>query len=283
MVKPKHLFVIFVFMALMLVSFSKLGACSPDDTSRDTVIRAYQNVHKLNNFHMTFNMAISVKSINFSLNSECDYQAKPALVMKQLLTINMGPQTAMKVLQYGEKSGNQLIYYSKINDQWIKQAVPFNNPASEFDNYIKSIKSATLIRETADTKVYEVTIDANSLKEEFEHTFAAMGLQNNADFADAFNNIGDCKTIVYVNKNTSLISEASMDATDIVRTIVNNVVATMNIPDDRKDNIRNMLNDLNVAVKVDYSQMNAVGNIQIPQEAKDAVWFTPGQLQYSMV
>lgn len=268
--------VLVLWLTVFFMSFCSQITCSAAAVAdpQETVIQASQKLQNLKNYHMTLgvtnSMKVQGKNISIGMNGEWDVQVKPMLMKN---TMTMTTTTDLKkseqtMLQYFEQVGDQLFLYLNVNNQWVKQSVPNYNPLSNYDIYLKMIKSVTLIRETPDSKVYEVTVDGSYLQDNFEQIMASTGMKNVKLPADLLKGVGDFKYNLFIDSNTGLISEMYMDMSDFMRTIGNNMADSANMSEGPKTALREMFNSAKLVIAISFSQFNSVEKIQIPQEAR---------------
>lgn len=278
MAKAKGMLFLVMFWLLM-VSASGTGACSPANGAdpNEVVRKAYQKFLDVKSYHMTMGVTTSMtvfgNNLNVVMNGESDVQVKPML-MKSIMTVkmNMGQnQSEQTILQYAEQAGDQFVVYSNAKNQWVKQSVPMVNPMNEYDNYFKGITSVTPVRETADATVYEVTVSGSYLRENIERAMASAGAKNMKLPMEIFNNLGDFKYTLFIDKKTAMISEMVIDLSDFIKTIGANIAEMPNVPEGQKKMLKEMFGNARMVTTVSFSQINGVGKIQIPQEAKNAV------------
>jgi len=123
-----------------------------------------------------------------------------------------------KLVQYIEESGDKIIVYSYTNNQWIKQSLPKGsyNPLSEYDNYIKGIKSVTVKEDNADSTVFEVVAKGSYLKEDIKRNIASMGMSKMVLSDDFLKDLDDLTYNVTIDKNTGTISKMEIDLSDFM-------------------------------------------------------------------
>lgn len=263
-----------------------VSVCSASDSApvtnsdpKEIVTAAYQKFLALKNYHMSVateaSLSFQGKSTNIITKGEWDIQAKP-MVFKNNMNIIMDTasdtitkKTERKVEQYIEESGKQLIVYSKINDQWTRQILPYSNLLNQYDNYFKAIVSVTPVNEDADSTVFEVVESASYLKENFDRVMASTGMQKVKLTDDLLKDLGDIKYTVTVDKKTATVSKIDMDLSEFVATIGNNLAESAKVPDNQKEIIRQVLTNMKVVTNIAFSRFGKVDKIIIPPEVKN--------------
>lgn len=278
----KPVVVVFILCVILLLSMYSIGACSPGNGSdpKEVVLTANKNLQKLKSYHMTIKnhmeFSLQGKNINVLTNGECDLQVKP-LIMKNVMVVstNVPKQPEQTVTQYIEQSENQLIIYSKNNEQWTKMVVPYYNPLNEYENYFKGIVSVTLINETPDLAVYEVKESAEYLKENINRAFDSIGMQNAGMGKEIFKDLGDFTYTITISKKDNIVSKMNMDLSNMMASIGVNIAEKQDIPEDKKQIIRDLFANMKMESSITLSQFNQVGPISIPPEAKKAILAAP--------
>ncbi len=279
MANKKLLVIMLVFwLTTLLASAGSSGTCSAAGGAdpKETVIKACQMMQEQKSYHMalglTAAMTVQGKNMNLVLDSELDCQVKPVLI-KNLMTIIItadGRKSVESILQYVEPTGDHFSVYSNVNNRWVKQSMPNYSPSQEYENYFKAIKSVTPLRETDDATVYEVTADGSYLRENIQRMMASAGTGNVRLPLQLLTAVGDFTYTVFIDKKTGFISEIYMDLSDFLRAIGGMITQFLNLPENQKTGLREMFSNSKMIIDISFSQFNAVGQIQIPQEARDA-------------
>jgi hypothetical protein len=280
MTKVKHFLVLVVFFIItVLISAYGFGSCSPlaaELVPQEIVTQAYQQFLVLQNYHMTSEATISLafqgQDVNVIMKSESDTQIKPML-FKNVMDITVdcaAKKNEQRIVQYVAETGDKFLVYSNINNQWLKQSMPYYNRLNEYNNYFKAIKSVTLISDFDDTAIYEVVIDASYLQENIEHLMASPGMQEIMLPKNIMKDVGDFKYVITLDKKASTISKITMDLSGLLSTIGNNMSASTEVPEKYKMVIGELFKNMKMVMSVNFSQQNEAQEIIIPQEALDA-------------
>lgn len=259
---------------LLLGVFLSPAACAAA-APKDAVIAAHQKLLALKSYRMTVAAATAFtlqgKAMNILAKSEIDVQANPLLVKNVITTALDGAagKKEEKTIQYLEKSGGEIVVYSQTDNQWLKKTLPQADPLAEYVNYFKSIKSAALLKETKAEKLYEVVIDAASLKENLERVVASAAKAIVLP-PGLLKDLGDFKYTLTINKKTGNIAGFDYDLSTLLAAVSASIVDSLDAPAEAKSAIKDMLKSMKVTAAVRISQPNAVGKIVIPPEALKA-------------
>jgi len=280
MIKLKHFWGLFVFFILTILTVLGNSAfCSPVTTepdAKEVVILAYQKFLALENYHMTTDTTASFTlpghEVTVLMKSEGDAQAKPML-LKNVMTMTMnaaGIQKEQTIVQYAAEAGNQLVFYSQINNLWTKQLLPYYNPLAEYNNYFKAIKKVTLLDHGGDSDIYQVIIEGSYLEESIGRMTASLGMQKMLVPKDITKNAGDVKYNITVDKKNSNISRIDFDLSELMATIGNNLSVSTEVPEQQKMVMIAIFNNMKLVTSVTFSQLNLAEKIIIPREALTA-------------
>jgi hypothetical protein len=284
MKKGKKLSVLIVICIMTLfvsgwVSGSSAMAAQADP--KETVVQAYQKLLSLKSYHMnmdtTNSMSVQGKFIYTVMNGDLDIQANPLLCKSNMnITIDIGSKEFnKKLVQYIEESGDKIIVYSYMNNQWIKQSLPKGsyNPLSEYENYIKGIKSVTIKEDNADSTIFEVVAKGSYLKENIKQNLASMGMAKMELTDDFLKDLDDLTYSVTIDKNTGTISKMEIDLSDFMSKFGNNLVDSMQVPDQKKNIMKEMFSSMKIVMNITLSQFDSVEKFTIPQEVKEPSQF----------
>lgn len=257
-----------------------VSACASPVTKKadpkEAVTNAYQKLVNLRSYHMTADITSTIKvkdqTVNTTMQSEMDVQQKPMLFKNTMnITAEGGSQKSeQKVIQYAEQSGKQLMIYSNVNNQWVKQAMDLAeyDPLKDFDNYIKAIISVTQKSEDGTTVTYEVIAGGNYLKDNIQRNMASIGMKNVPITDELIKNIGDFKYTVTIDKKTSTISKLDMDMSDIMAKLGDVLAESKDVPENQKQTVKDLFKNMKVTSMITLSQFDSIGSIVIPAEAK---------------
>lgn len=271
--KNAAIMVVMICLMTMVVSICSASA-APNNDSKEYVIQAYEKLNKLNSYHITLATVTSAQmqgqSMNIIMNGEADYQVKPVLFKNVMaMTMDVNSQKNEQIIeQYMEQIGNQLVIYTKVDGKWVKQIMPYYDPLGEYNNYFKSIKNVKQLHETSDDRVFEVVISGKYLQENIKRIMASTGTAKVELPADLFNNLGDFTFDVAINKETDSVSKVTIDMSNFMAQLGKNIAELKEIPNNQKDMVRAMFNNMKMTTAVTFSRPNNAEKIVIPQEAK---------------
>jgi hypothetical protein len=259
---------------------SSSAAPAPADP-KETVMQAYQKLLSLKSYHMNMDtinsMSVQGRYIYTVMNGDVDLQTTPLLSRSNMsITIDFdSKEINKKTVQYIEESGDKIIVYSYTNNQWIKQSLPKGsyNPLSEYENYIKGIKSVTIKDDNVDSTVFEVVVKGSYLKENIKQSLASMGMAKMVLSDDFLKDIDDLTYSVTIDKNTGTISKMEIDLSDFMSKFGNNLVDSMPIPEQKKSIMKEMFSSMKIVMNITLSQFNSVEKFTIPQEVKEPSQF----------
>ncbi len=274
-------YLLIICMMNVFVSVCSASASLPAANSdpKATVAKAYQQFLTLKNYHMSIETAASLsfqgKNANIFSKAECDVQVKP-MVLRNVMDITIdtvldtvSKRKEQKVVQYTEEAEKQLIVYSKINGQWVRQTLPYNNLLNENANFLKDIISVAPINEDDDSAVFEVEESASNLKGNLDRILASTGMQKMKITDDLLKNLSNLKYTITIDKKTSTVSKIDMDMSEFVAIIGNNLAESGKVPDNEKETVRELFKNMKIVTSIAFSRLNKVEKIVIPPEAKN--------------
>jgi outer membrane lipoprotein-sorting protein len=257
-----------------------VSACaSPAATKanpKEVVTNAYQKLSSLKSYHLTMDVVSSFtvkdKNVSMVMKSEMDIQQKP-IMYKNLLNITTdmgGKKIEQKVTQYAEEADNQLMVYSNIDNQWVKQAMDKAeyDPMKDMDGYIKGISSVTPKAEDSEAVTYEIVLGENYVKERLQKTLGTMGMKNVQLTDEMVKSLGDFKYTVKIDKKTATISKIEFDLTGIMVKLGEVLAQDQNVPEDQKQALKEIFKSMKSSTSMTLSQFDSVANITVPAEAK---------------
>jgi hypothetical protein len=280
MKKGKKLPVMIVLCIMTLfvsgrVSSSSAMAAQADP--KEFIVQAHQKLLSLKSYHMNMDtinsMSVQGKFIYTVMNGELDIQSTPLLCKSNMnITIDIdSKEINKKLVQYIEESGDKIIVYSYTNNQWTKQSLPKGsyNPLSEYENYIKGIKSVTIKEDNADSTVFEVVAKGSYLKENIKRNIASIGMPKIELSDDFLKDLDDLIYNVTIDKKTGTISKMEIDPSDFMSKFGNNLVDSMQIPDEKKKIMKEMFSSMKIDMNITLSQFDSVEKFTIPQDIKE--------------
>lgn len=286
--KRKWLLIFFIGCLAILMSSAQSAMCASADNNeaRETVVKAFEHMEGIKSYHMQINGNGSVKlqgkELTITVLGDCNVQAKP-LFLKNVITVSVKAdkmQNQQNITQYIVQEGEQMTVYSQMNQTWVKQVIPMPTPQNiEKTDYRKQFSHVSLLTETGDSSVYEVTVDGKYLQEIFSKAMPASDTANIKDLELLFNNMGDIRYNVTVNKKENTVSGMNMDLSTVITGIVNKVVTMpgINMTEDQKAVLNEVLSTLKLDVAIQFSQFNNIAPIVIPEKALKAPLVTMPQ------
>jgi hypothetical protein len=277
MKKKNNLLTIIVFciMTIFVSSWSSVScAAAKQATPKETVIQAYQKILNLKNYHMTIDttssIAVQGKNVKTVMNGELDIEESPLLCKSNMnVTIDTELEKVTKTMvQYIGESGDNLIVYSKKNNQWVKQSLAKGsyNPRSEYDDYVKGIKKVIITRDDAKFTVFEVVVRGSSLKEDMKRSIASLGIAK-VELADDFlKDLSDVTYYITIDKNTGTITQMEMDLSSLMSKFGNDFTDSMKIPTEKKKAIKDTFSSMKIVTNITFSQFGTVEKISVPQD-----------------
>lgn len=262
----------------VLLSLSSVGFCAPGnaDDAKETVMRAYQNLIKLNTYHMTMVSKTSLsargKNISMTTESECDIQMKP-MILKNVMTFTVdsaSARTGQIITQYIEETAGQLAVYSNRKDQWTRQVVPYYDPLKEYDHYFKALVSATPVSEDEQSITFAVTESADYLQGTIKDAVASSGMPKTKLPENAFNDLGDFTYNVTIDKKSCMISRIDMDLSGLISKVGSSIAEAQDVPESQKGMVKELFQHMTLFTSIALSQWNQAGPITVPPEVKQA-------------
>ncbi|MCE5285952.1 MAG: hypothetical protein LLG02_08930 [Pelosinus sp.] len=251
-------------------------AMAAEDNSRATVIAAYRKLAEVTSYHMTMtgNMSMSIEGKDFqaAMNSEMDILIRPLLCKNNMdMTFNAnGKEKHESIVQYVERSGKQILTYSYINGKWARQSLPGGeyNPARDFGDFVKAIKSAVLVSEDDNSAVYEVTADGRYLKDSMKRQMDSIGLKKMGMADGLVGALGDLTYTITIDKNAGTISGMDLDLSPFLVAIGDNMANQLPGPEEKKQELREMFSSMQMQMSFTLSQFDSIEPFTIPDEAR---------------
>lgn len=279
--KRKWLLVFLIGCLAIVMSSIQVGLCAPADDSaaKEALIKAFESMEGAKSYHMLLNgsgsMKLQGKELDIVVQGDCDVQAKP-LFLKNVITVSVKAdkmQNQQNVTQYIVQDGEQMTVYSQVNQKWVKQVIPVPVPKEvKKADYHQQFSHVSLLKDTGDSSVYEVTVEGKYLQETFSKAMSSSGTANLKGLEMLFNNLGDIKYTVSINKKENMVSGMNMDLSNVLAGVVNNVVTMpgVTMTEEQKAMLKEVLSNLKLDIAIQFSQVNNVKGIVIPEEALKA-------------
>ena len=90
-----------------------------------------------------------------------------------------------------------------------------------------------------------------------------------------FKDLGDFTYTITISKKDNIVSKMNMDLSNMMASIGVNIAEKQDIPEDKKQIIRDLFANMKMESSITLSQFNQVGPISIPPEAKKAILAAP--------
>jgi hypothetical protein len=265
-----------VILCLGALFFSSHIAMAAEENPRSTVIAAYYKLAELKSYHMTttglLSMAAEGKTIEVNINNESDIFIRP-LLCKSNMDITMkadGKVTNDSIVQYVERSGKRIFTYAYTKGKWERKSLPGGeyNPARDFGDFVKAIKSAQLVSEDDNYAVYEVTADGRYLKECFRRSMETIDISKK-DIPDVLlGALGDLTYRLTIDKNAGTISGMDIDFSQFIADFGNRLTSQLPDSDGKKQELVDMFNSMQAQMSFSLSRFDSVEEFTIPDEAR---------------
>ncbi len=274
--------IVFVCITMLVVSVCSAGkSTAAAKDPKKIVTAAFAKLNAVNNYHMMmenkYTLVYQGENFGLSVKSESDAQAKPLLV-KNNMTFTMDSKwekKEQKTVQYIEEDEGKIVAYSLLNDHWTRQVLAEFNPLAAYDDYFKAIKHVALLQETPEARDFEVVIESSYMSKEMARMMNALGMQKVQLPEGIFKNIGDLSYTVTIDKKTDAITQVNMDLSGILVNLGKNIVGSLNLPEEKKSVINEMLSTVKASASITFSQINQIENLQIPPEVKQSAITLP--------
>lgn len=273
---------VLLLTVFMMAQAGAASAAAPEVDARKIVDQAYRQFLELESYHMMVDisseMEVKGKKVQSHTTSEGDIRLKPLLgknMLKATLYIDE-QKIEQQIEQYFQEEGSQLVVYSNIDHQWLKEVMPYLQPASEYQGYLKAIKDVTFLRESGSSLVFAVTVDAAYAAGNLEHYIGSSGIedqkvrQSMEALRDAMANAGDFNYTLTIDRQSAAITHLHMDFTELMARLSGTLLESPATPEEQKQLIGEVFSNMRLVVDADFSQLNGIANIVIPAEAKQA-------------
>jgi len=275
------LILVCITMLVVSVCSASKSTAATDTDSKQMVIAAFEKLNTVKNYHMTmennYTLTYQGEALNLGVKSEADAQTEPLLVKNNMVFTmeSTWEKKEKRTMQYVEENQGQIVAYSYLNNQWTKQVITQFSPLAAYEDYFKAIKSVTLLKESAKTRVFAVVVESSYLSNELERMMNAVGMQKVKLPKGIFKDIGDLSYTVTIDKKTAAITKVNMDLSGLLVSVGNNIVESLELPDEKKMAISEMLATVKASATIIFSQINRVDGLQIPPEVKNTAVTVP--------
>lgn len=284
-VLSRILLILLFCMASIVTSIGGAAAALPvvDADTRENAVDALQKLAKVKNCHMTFDSTISLvfkgQNMNIRAKGEADILTKPTVAAKTVMTVASSVnwiKTEQTFVQYIEEDRDQLIFYTNENDQWVKSVSPYKQPATKNNyDYDKMIAKVAPKGETAEAKIYEVTVSGTYLRQVIDQMTAVATEQNTKLAEDILPEIGDFTYLMSIDKKSAVASKFEVDLTEFLYPIGSRVINFSKLPEEKKKDASEALATMKASLSLTVSQFNSVKPVVIPPEVKKAAVTMP--------
>lgn len=282
-----------VVLGLLLSPINQGISTASAESVKDVEARAYlQSVYEamadMKNVHMDMVMDADTPLGQVAATMDMDIQDKPMVCkndMKFSFKNKMNMNSEFAMTQYMEQVEKNLITYTLLNGEWVKQTVPFNessslkeSPAVRVQNAMQMVKSVAVKEDTVSYKELAVVLDNQKLsdlldkilKQEEMKTLKKEEQQKVLQIMQtAVKAMGDFDYTIHVDKSNKMITSMTMDLTQPVRNSAKAVIDTMpNMDEKNKAQIQTFLEKTTLKVKGEYSNFNQVKEIKVPKEVR---------------
>lgn len=277
---PIMILVCITMLVVSVCSASKSTAAANEDPKK-MVIAAFEKLNTVKNYHVTmennYTLTYQGEALNLGVKSEADAQAEPLLVKNNMIFTmeSTWEKKEKRTMQYVEENEGQLVAYSYLNNQWTKQVITQFSPLAAYEDCFKAIKSVTLLKENAKTRDFAVVVESSYMSNELERMMNAVGMQKVKLPKGIFKDIGDLSYTVTINKKTAAITKVNMDLSGLLVNAGENIVESLDLPDEKKMAISEMLATVKASATITFSQINGVDSLQIPPEVKNTAVTVP--------
>lgn len=273
-------------LLLALVMVFTLAACGGGDgggSTDDVMKTAQEALSKVESMsyemNMTMNMSAGGQSIESETVGKIQYISDP-LTMSMNMNMDMGVQGSAEIQMYAEQSGDEVVMYmTPDGTNWGKQTLldaeqlEQYNAQDSMNLYLGSINSfkeaGTEQVNGKDAVKYEGTISNDELSEVMETAGTADSLTQlgitEDQISEMYADLGDLPVQVWIESESGLPVKYEMDMTDMMQKLMDKVVETMG-----EDAAGMTITIDKVFVSMVLSDFDAVGEIVIPEEAKNA-------------
>lgn len=280
-----------VILACCLLSLAAAGGIARAEQAggtdyRDIFLKANEKLLQMKSYHATVDltgaMTLDGKDMNASATCEIDLAVKPML-MRNAMTVAAdfaGKHDEFTMTQYAEEVGDKMTVYTQLgpSPKWIRQLVPNLYPGGKYEevarknlDYVaKAIANVTLVRETDEALVLEVTFDFGTLLASVAKDMVSPDGKKLELPEFLFAGLKDMVETVEVDKKSLLLSSASFDLTPVIASVGEKLVETFKPPASQKAMIMEILGSLKVQGSITFSRYNAITPIVIPFEARNA-------------
>lgn len=267
-----------LLMMVMILSMSACGTKNGKNSIGDVLTKAQENSNNAKSMDVTGTMKITMSADGETLDMTTDmnmaiftdpYKAKISM------TLGMGVLGTQSTEMYLIPDEDKYYTYIQANNEWYKQEMNKSAFESSVSGYNSTVYTDILTECEKDFTMSEVEEDGKSLyklegkltgesmKKLIEATGALDQLKDSGldtSVASVYENAGDLKIVVYIQKDTYEFYKISMDMKEMMEGIMNNTST---------DASKTVTID-NCTMDMEYTNINSATEFELPEEAKDA-------------
>lgn len=275
----KHTYRPIAAAGLALVMALGLTACSGGGSAAETPAQvmeksqeAMKDVKSLHyDMDMAFGMTLQEQTMNVESNMSVDYVLEP-MTMKMDMHMSLGEMGDQDMTTYlVTEDGNAVMYIKDQNGSWTKSSVgdlssldQYNATAS-MDLYLSSTENFTENGTETINGKEAVRYDGVIAKDDMEEVLEASGMLDQLEDLNLgsstamLSELGDLPVSVWIEKDTYYPVRYDMDMSELMQKMF-----------EQMGGAEMGLTISDVKVSMVMSQMNEIGDITLPDEAKAA-------------
>lgn len=276
-------------LMMFMIMFTATGFCGEADNgaevkdARGYLEDVYADAMKFQSMHVDVAVDLKTALGNISSSSKIDLINTPVLLGKIDTNIVMhgfqGKSNQIAINQYINQVDDKLVSYTKFDDKWQKNTVPYKADqylvdSKESMNYIKSVK---IQDQSAENIALEVSIDmvqvrrsvVEGLKVAINNTNNPKGMDTKQfikvldEVLEAMGNVTYTVTVNKANKQiVNVYSDLSKPAQNAAKIIVKQMPLTI----EEQSLCQNFATNINLIIQEDISQYNNVEDFTIPED-----------------
>ena len=260
-----------------------LCACGGPRTPAEVMKKAGENLAKAKSmtFDMTLEMSMSAGSeaVDMTISMDGETTTEPVVVHADM-TIDLGALGAMEMELYAEQNDTTVTSYISAMGVWMKEEEALDEATAALDakgDMGSSLALASGLEEIGTETVdgveatrYDGVITKENLQEVLKNTGVlddlgdAMDLKKRLeDAAENTAELGDIPISIWIDKKAMLPVQYEMDMTEMMQKLIART-------GEGTESLGGLLTINKVRVSMTVSDLDSVGEIVIPDEAKNA-------------
>lgn len=260
-----------------------LCACGGPKTPEEVMAKAGENLAKAKSLRFGMQMEMNMSSFNeavdMTISMDGETTTEPVVVHADM-TIDLGALGAMEMELYAEQSDTTVTSYISALGQWMKEETPLDEENAALDakgDMGSSLALASGLEEVGTETVdgveaarYDGVITKEHLQEVLKNTGVlddlgdAMDLKKSLeDAAEDTAGLGDIPISIWIDKEAMLPVKYEMDMTEMMQKL-------MAQTGEGTESLGDLLTINKVRVSMTVSDLDGVGEIVIPDEARNA-------------